>query len=374
MKVPWAEPVLDEQEINAVVETMRSGWVGPGPNVKQFEQRLAEYVGVAHAVAVSSDTAALDTALKALGVGKDDEVILPAMSYIAGAFAVAYQGARAVLADIDPRTYCIDPADVERRITPRTRAIVAVDYAGQVADYDALMEIARRHNLFVVENAAQSLGGSWRGQQAGAFGHVAVTDFHTAKLITTVDGGMLFTNDAEVARRARIVRSQGEDPTQKYLHTLVGNNYKMNDIQAAIGLVKLRRLPELHAGRVRVAERYNRLLADLADRIRLPYVQPDAVHGWFSYAILVENRDEVQRQLKEQGVDTRASWAIPVYKQPAFAASFPGDTRYPVADFVCARVLNIPLFPTMAEAQQDYVVECLRQAVAAAPPVAALSR
>src|SRR5439155_25188382 len=157
MQIPWAEPVLDEREIEAVVETMRSGWVGMGPRVKQLEARLADYVGVPHAIAVNTDNAALDTCLKALGVGRDDEVILPAMSYINGAFAVTYQAARPVLAEIDPRTFCIDPSDVERRLTPRTRAIVAIDYGGQVAGGDALRQSARRHGLRLAHHSAGSL-------------------------------------------------------------------------------------------------------------------------------------------------------------------------------------------------------------------------
>src|SRR5438067_2475416 len=366
MQIPWAEPVLDEREIEAVVATMRSGWVGMGPRVKQFEARLAEYVGVPHAIAVNTENAALDTCLKALGVARADGVILPALSYINGAFAVTYQAARPVLADVDPRTFCLDPEDVERRITPRTRAIVAIDYGGQVADWGALGEIARRHGLSLVENAAGSLGGSWRGKMAGSFGDLAMTDFHAAKLLTTVEGGMIFTADAELAARCRIVRGQGEDPTQKYRHSMVGNNFRMTDILAAIGLVQLDRLPDLLARRTRVCESYNHLLADQQDLIELPYLAPERVHGWFFYSILVDRRDEVERRLKERGVDTRVAWRVPIYRQPVYASSFRSDTYYPVAERVAARVLNLPLFAAMSDEQQDHVVEAIRDAVTAA--------
>jgi dTDP-4-amino-4,6-dideoxygalactose transaminase len=243
--------------------------------------------------------------------------------------------------------------------------VIVLDYGGQVADYDRILPLAHAHGIAVLENASPALGGSYQGKMAGAFGDVAVTDFHTAKLITTIDGGMVFTDDPELARRARMVRGQGEDPQRKYLHALVGANHKLNDVQAAIGLVQLERLPELLAGRTRVAERYDALLADLADRVQLPRLGPERVHGWFSYAILVEDRDAVQARLKEQGVDARAAWPVPIYRQPAYSGHFPPDTRYPVAEHVAARILNLPLYPTMTEQQQDFVVECLRRALEA---------
>jgi len=362
MHIPWAMPYIGKEELDEVVDTIKSTWVTMGPKVKRFESEIAGYIGVKHGIAVNSGTAALDVALKMIDIQPGDEVIIPAMTYIATANAVLYQHAKPVLADIAPDTYNIDPEDVSKKITNKTKCIMPIDYGGQGADYDVLMRIAEEHNVHLVVDGAQSIGGEYKGRRLCSFGEISTTSFHAAKIMTSIEGGMVFTNDDELADWARIIRNQGEDPKQKYYHTFLGHNYRMTDLHAAIGLAQFRRLDDIVKKRASIAEYYSKNLQEYADVIKLPYVAPHNKHAWFLYPILVNNCDEVQIYLHSNGIDTRRSWPLPIHKQPIYRDVF-DNASYPVAEEVSKHILNLPMYYAMSQEEQDYVIKHLKDAV-----------
>lgn len=361
-KIPWALPFIGEEEENEVADTVRSTWVTMGPKVERLEREVAAYIGVKHAVAVSSGTAALDVALKALGIGPGDEVIVPALTYIATANAVMYQHATPVLADIDPRTFNIDPNDVMKRITPKTKCIVPIDYGGQAADYEALIDIAEKYGLLIVEDGAESLGGQHKGRKLCSFGAVSTVSFHAAKVITSVEGGMVLTDDPHLAERARIIRNQGEDPVNKYCHTLLGHNYRMTDLHAAIGIAQFRRLDDVLRKRAEIADYYTEQLRELEGIITLPYVDAANRHAWFFYPVLVKNREVIVQYLAEKGIDTRIAWPLPIHKQPIYR-NLLGQVHCPVAERIADSILNLPLYYEMTEEELRYVVIHFKDAV-----------
>lgn len=350
---------FDDDEMKNVVEVIKSRWVGTGPKVKEFEARMAQYVGVKHAIATSNGTAALDVAFKCLEIQPGDEIIIPALTYIATAHAVCYQGAVPVFADIDPRTFTIDPADIERKITRKTRCIIPVDYAGQGPDYDRVLAIARKHKLFVVEDGAPGLCGEYKGKKLCSFGDLAITSFHIAKIFTTVEGGMVFTNSDEYDRRARIIRWQGEDPDHKYIHPLLGFNHRMTDLNAAIGLAQTtaERIKNVLASRKQGADYYFSRLRGVPN-ITLPHVAPDVTHPWFLFPVLVPNRDKVQAMLLEKGIRVNVSWPLAVYQQEPYK-KFKREAC-PVAERVTREVMCLPLFYQISREEQDYVIEHLQ--------------
>jgi len=362
MDVPWALPYIDEEEIEEVTDCIESTWVTKGPRVAEFEDKLAEYVGVDHAIATNSGTAALDVALKAVGIEPGDEVIVPAMTYIATVNSVSYQNADPVLADIDPETYNIDPNKVEENISKNTSALLPIDYGGQCADYERLHEIADKYDLTLVGDCAESLTATKNGQMAGSHADISITSFHAAKLMTSVEGGMVFTDDDDLAERAHIIHTQGENPDEKYRHPVIGHNYRMSDLHASVGLAQFDRLDDIVEQRQFIADYYDEHLAHLDGHIKRPTVAPDNDHAWFLYTILVENRDEVQEYLKSEGVGTRAPWPYGVHQQPAYEDQFAGES-YPLTERFADRVLSLPMYHAMGEDELEYVVEKVHEAV-----------
>lgn len=363
MNIPWAKPALSNADIETLTQHLSSDWLSMGPRTKQFEEGLADIVNVNQAIAVSSGTAALDIALKSLMIGPGDEVIIPAMTYIAVAFAVSYQGAKIVLADINPDTFTIDVADVRSKITKRTKCIISVDYGGQIAAYDLLEEVAKEHNIYIVEDGAHSLGATYRGRPACSFGNIATTSFHIIKSLTTVEGGMIFTNSNEIAKDCRIIRNQGEDPNQKYRHIFIGNNYRMTDIEATMGLLQLSRLTSVLERRSEIAARYAEKLADMSDIIHLPQVPSNGTHAWFFYSILIRRRNDVRQYLATHGIDARVIWPILIHKQPIYANVLDFNETFPTAERVSDTILSLPLYYDMTVEEQDYVIDKLRRAV-----------
>lgn len=360
MKIPWSKLYLDEKELNGVINVVKSGWLSMGPKVQKFEGIMANYVGVKHAIAVSSGTAALDIALKLLGINNNDEVIVPAMAYIATANSVLYQHAVPVFADIDSRTFNIDPDDVKKKITKKTKCIIPIDYGGQSADYGKLKKIAYENNIHIVEDGAPGLGGEYKGKKLCSFGDISTTSFHVAKIFTTIEGGMIFTDNDEYNKKVRIIRSQGEDLDKKYHHPLLGHNYRMTDINAAIGLVQIDRMTEVLANRRQSAEYYMSKLKD-NQHIFTPYVSVDCKHAWFLFPILVPNRDKVKDYLTEKGIETNISWPMPVYDQEIYQ-TFKKDIC-PVAEKITEGILCLPMFYKITQEEQDYVIEHLTTAV-----------
>jgi perosamine synthetase len=365
--IPVAAPALAGNERAYVLECLDSTWISSsGRFLDAFEAAFARFCGVSHAVAVNNGTTALHLALAALGIGPGDEVIVPDLTYIASANAVHYCGATPVFADCEPRTLNIDPDRLEPLITPRTRAIVAVHLYGHPADMDPLLALARAHGLTVVEDAAEAHGALYKGRPVGSLGTCGTFSFYGNKIITTGEGGMVVTDDAALAARLRLYRGQGVDPQRRYLHPVIGFNYRMTNVAAAIGLAQLERIDAILAARRRVAGWYAERLAGL-DGLRLLGAEPWAVPvPWLVTALLssggARERDAVMAALGAENIDSRPVF-YPMHVQPPYRQSGPDC---PTADLWSARGLNLPTFEVMTEAEVDRVCAALRRALAGA--------
>tara|TARA_B100001964_G_C14193660_1_gene582298 strand:+ start:261 stop:1406 length:1146 start_codon:yes stop_codon:yes gene_type:complete len=375
MRIPWASPLVGDEELAETVDAVRSGWLSMGKRVRTLEERMAEIVGRKHGVAVSNGTVALDLALKALRIAPDDEVIVPAMTYIATVNAVLYQGATPIFADLEPHTFNVDPMDVRQKITPRTRAVLVIDYGGNPCDHAALEEICAEHGLLLILDGAQSLGGSFRGKPLCQFGTISTASFHIAKTITTVEGGIIFTDDAGTADKLRILRNQGEDPNHKYQHIMLGYNARLSDLHAAIGLGQMAKLEGIWKRRGETAEQYREALQDV-EGIRIPKTRDTCFsdcrrssgccqNAWFLYPILVDRRDDVAAVLRKKGVDTRICYPMPIYRQPFVSRLFPRSPEddCPVAEDLTRRVLNLPMYYDLSTAEVRYVADELEHAL-----------
>jgi perosamine synthetase len=358
--IPVAEPVLGERELANVVEAVRSGWVSSkGPFVEAFEAAIAARCGAAHGVAVSSGTAGLHLALAALGIGRGDEVIVPSFSFVATASTVRHVGATPVCADAESDHWCIDPAEVARLITARTRAIVPVHQFGHPANMDAILDLAHHHDLFVVEDAAEALGASYRGRPAGGLGDVGVFSFYANKVITTGEGGMLVTNDVALADRMRMLRDHGMDPQRRYWHPEVGFNFRLTNLQAALGMAQVERLPALLERKAAIGHRYTAALQAVPGII-LQCPSVGGTSSWWMFTILLDEAfgldpASVGAALLRQGVDTRPG-LYPIHTMPPYASG----RRCPVAERLGQRTLSLPSGASLNDADQSYVIDRLR--------------
>src|SRR6266536_839979 len=373
LNVPITKPSLGEEEARAPYESIKSGWVTQGPKVAEFEKAVASYVGAKHGIATTSCTTGLHLALATAGVGPGDEVIVPSFTFIASANAILYTGATVVFADIDARTYNIDPADIAHRITKRTKAIMPVDQIGMTADMDAINAIATEHGIDVVEDAAPSVGGEYKGRRTGSNAHQTVFSFHPRKVITTGEGGMITTDDDALADRARKLRAHGMSVSDLDRHTAdrviieaydeLGFNYRMTDIQASIGLVQLRRLPELLETRIAKAERYNRELPEIKG-LEVPYVPPETTHTYQSYCVRLTNdcrldREELMTDLLRRGIATRRG-VMASHLEKTYTSRY-GKVSLPVTEEATRTTMLIPLFAAMTDEEQTYVIDTLRE-------------
>jgi len=365
-RIAVSEPLLGGNERRYVMECLETNWVSSlGAFVGEFERAFAAFCGTAHAVSTNSGTSALHLALAALGIGPGDEVIVPSLTFVATANAVRYCGAIPVLADSDPLTLNIDPDDVRARITERTAAIVPVHLFGQPADMDPLLALAREHGFFVVEDACEAHGARYKGRRAGSLGHCAAFSFYGNKIMTTGEGGMVTTNDRALAEKMRLYRGQGMDPERRYWFPVVGYNYRMTNIAAAIGLAQLERIDHLMAERRRVAAAYDRLMAPLAGRVERPYLATsvEPVHWMYTIAIGDEapvTRDDVATALARDGIETRPIFH-PMHRMPPYAQDARG---FPNAERASARGLCLPTHPGLDEADLTRIGEAVRAAVA----------
>lgn len=377
--LPFFVPDIGEAEIAAVVETLRSGWLTTGPKTKEFERRFAEKIGAKHAIAVNSATAALHLALDAVGVGRDDEVLVPTMTFAATAEVAIHLGARPVLVDCEPDLLCVDPARIEAAITPRTKAIMPVHFAGQPCDMDAILEIAGRHKLKVIEDAAHALPTLYKGRLVGTMGDITCFSFYANKTITTGEGGMLVTDDDALADRARIMSLHGisrdawkrftAEGTWYYEILHAGYKYNLTDVASALGLVQLDRCQELFERRAACARRYDELLADLP-QITRPVVRANVQHAWHLYFIQLNlaqlkiDRNQFIDELKAREIGTSVHYT-PLHLHPYYRDHFgyqPG--QLPVAESAYQRIISIPLYPKMTEADQERVSRALHEIVA----------
>lgn len=377
--LPYARQWLDDEDVAAVVEVLRSDWLTTGPKVVEFERAFAERVGAKEAVAVSSGTAALHAAVYALGIGPGDEVILPAMTFAATANCVVYQGGTPVFADVDPQGLLLDPDAVAAKITPRTKAIIAVDYAGQPCDYDALKDIARQHRLRVMADACHALGATYKGRSVGTLADLSTFSFHPVKHIATGEGGMITTDDPALAQAMRVFRNHGitTDHRQReqrgswfYEMVHLGYNYRLTDIQCALGMSQLRRLPDSLSRRQEIAGMYDAAFRDLPAVSPLR-VRPEVSHAYHLYVVrfdltqLRATRAELFSALRAEGIGVNVHY-IPVHLHPFYQQRFgTGPGLCPVAEQAYEEIVSLPMFPRMDDQDVRDVVAAVRKVVEA---------
>jgi len=381
--IPYGRQHIDEYDINAVVEVLRSDWLTTGPKVAEFEQAVTDYVGAKYAVAVSNGTAALHASMYAIGIKPGDEVIVPPITFAATVNCVVYLRGTPVFADVDPNTLLIDPAKVEEKITEKTKAIIGVDYAGQPCDWDRLREIADRHKLRLVADDCHALGAEYKGKWVGTLADMTIFSFHPIKHITTGEGGMITMDDAELAKRMRLFRTHGithdpksftsltsdiRHPTSDfswlYEMTDLGYNYRMTDFQCALGISQLRKLPKFLKRRREIAARYDDAFSELSG-INPLAVRPDLLHAYHLYVIRIDSdvlgidRTTLFTNLRKKGVGVNVHY-IPVYLHHFYRNKFNTEPGLcPVAEAAYEQIISIPMFPKMSDSDIEAVIEAI---------------
>jgi len=373
--LPYARQTIEDDDVAAVVAALRSDWLTTGPLVKEFEEAFAREVGAAHAVAVSSGTAALHAAVAALGIGAGDEVIVPAMTFVATANCIVFQGGTPVFADVNRKTLLIDPDQVEALLTPRTRAVIAVDFAGQPSDYDRLTDVTDAHGISLVADACHALGARYRGRPVGSLADASAFSFHPAKHIATGEGGMLTTDHAAVARRATVFRNHGitsdlHDRAEKgswhYEMVDLGFNYRLTDLQCALGMKQLEKVGAWLDRRREIASRYRNELAHVGG-IEPLTTAPDVEHAYHLFVVRLSDqqfatrREEFFTALRAEGIGVNVHY-IPVHLHPFYKEHF--DTSpglCPVAESEYGRTLSLPIFASMTDDDVEDVLTAVRK-------------
>lgn len=376
--LPYGRQSIDDGDIEAVLDVLRSDWLTTGPNVSAFEEAFAVQVRAKHAIAVSSGTAALHAAVFACGIGPGDEVIVPPLTFAASANCVLYQGGTVVFADVRPDTLNLHPKCVEAAITPRTKAILPVDYAGQVCDFDEIRDIAAKNHLMIIEDACHALGGTYRGQPVGGLANLTVFSLHPVKHITTGEGGMITTNDDALAERMRRFRNHGisSDHHQRaargscfYEMVDLGYNYRLTDFQSALGRRQLQKLSSWLARRREIAARYTDAFSALPE-LEPPFVLPDRESAWHLYVLRLNlerlrvNRDEVIRALHAENIRANVHY-IPVPWHPYYQRLGYAIGSWPVAENMYYRIVTLPLFPAMTDRDVNDVIAAVKKVLGA---------
>lgn len=357
--IPIAKPIIGNEEIKAVGDVLKSGMLTQGEDVKRFEEKFSAYIGVKNSIAVSNGTIALDLALKALDLTPGDEVISPAFTFIATSNSILYQGLKPVFSDVDPKTFNIDPESLSERITPKTKAIVGVHLYGQPFDLKAVQQICDDKDLILIEDCAQAHGAEWNGKKVGGFG-VGCFSFYPTKNMTTGEGGMITTDDDALAARLRLLRNHGD--TGKYNHVMLGYNYRMMNIQAAIGLVQLERLEEFTEKRIGNAGSLNRNIRTKG--LTKPYKAASVRHVYHQYVVRVEDdfpasRERLMSFLQEKGIGSAVHYPRPIYEQPLYKEMGIDWPRCPAAEDVSKRVLSLPVHPSLKPEDLEYIANTL---------------
>jgi dTDP-4-amino-4,6-dideoxygalactose transaminase len=370
VKVPFHRPSIEEEDIRAVSDALRSGWLTMGEKTAEFERRFADFVGARHAIAVSSGTAALHLSLEAIGLQPGDEVLVPTTTFTATAEVVVHLGARPVLTDVDAGTMNMSPSDVERRMTQRTRAMMPVHFGGQPSDMEALQSLAASRGLHVIEDAAHALPSSYKNQRIGSLGELTAFSFYATKPVTTGEGGMVTTNDDAYAGRIRTMRLHGisrdawnraADRAWGYEVQEAGYKYNLTDFQSALGIVQLAKCNEAYEARRRIAERYSQTFSGLAS-LDVPAILPDRQGSWHLYVLRLRlerlkiNRDRFVEELEQRGVAASVHF-IPLHLHPYYQRQFGyRASDFPQAEHEYNRCLSLPIFPAMTEEEIESVI------------------
>lgn len=369
--IPYGRQTIDEDDINAVIDVLKSDYLTTGPKIAEFEQAVASYTGAKYAVAISNGTSALHAACFAAGIGQGDEVITTPLTFAASANCVLYCGGTPVFADVDPYTYNIDPKDIRKKITDKTKAIIAVHLAGQPCDMDEIHSIAQEHNLIVIEDGAHALGSVYKGKKVGCLSDMTTFSFHPVKPITTGEGGMIMTDNEELYKRLVLFRSHGitrdnsmmtrNEGPWFYQQLDLGYNYRITDIQCALGCSQMRKLDKFLKRRRELVERYNNAFIE-CDNIVTPYQLPDTQSGWHLYIVQVKKHDRKQvfETLRDKGIGVNVHY-IPVYMHPYYQEHGYKDVHCANAEEIYSHIISLPLYPGLTDEQQDYVIDTLKQ-------------
>ena len=364
--IPVNEPVVSESSKNYVNDSLNSGWISSaGKYVELFEKNFASFIGAKHATTTSNGTTALHLALESLGIGKGDEVIMPDLTIISCAFAAMYVSAKPVFVDVDPETGNIDPQKIEQSITKRTKAIMVVHLYGHPVDMDPVVEIAKKHKLYIVEDAAEAHGAQYKGRKVGAIGDIGCFSFYGNKIVTTGEGGMVVTNNEELHKKAKLIKDLAHSEGKRFFHDRVGYNFRMTNIQAALGCGELEHVEEYIEKKRWMAQLYTELLKDIPF-LNTPVEKSYAKSVYWMYALLLTkdspvSRDEFMVKLKEQGVDTR-TYFFPLHTQPVLTKKYQyDDAQFPVTNDLSARGLYLPSGLAITEDQIEAVGESIKK-------------
>ena len=373
IKIPYGRQYIDADDVQGVVEVLRSDWLTTGPKVERLEHVFSNFVGSKYSVAVSNGTAALHCAMAAIGIGSGDEVIIPAITFVATANSVVFQGGTPVFADVENDTLLIDVKDVEKKITPRTKAIIAVDYAGQPADYSRLQALASQYKLPIIADACHAIGGSYKGKPVGALADLSTFSFHPVKNITTGEGGMITTNNQNFAKRMYLFRNHGittdfrqreKQGSWHYEMAEIGYNYRLSDFQCALGISQLKKLPGWVRDRQKIASHYDKSFSNIPGVIPI-ISKKDINHAYHLYVIKIDpnfmsvDRDSLFTQLRNKGIGVNVHY-MPVHYHPFYVKKYnttPG--MCPVAESAYKQILSLPIYPDMSVQDQDFVIKSI---------------
>lgn len=370
MNIPYGRQTIEEDDIQAVVEVLKSDYLTTGPKVAEFEKKVADYVGAKYAVAISNGTAALHAACFAAGIQPGDEVITTPITFAASANCALYCGAKPVFADVKPDTYNIDPEDIRRKITPRTKAIVAVHFTGQPCEMDAIHQIAKEHNLTVIEDAAHALGADYKGKKIGSVSDMTTFSFHPVKHITTGEGGMITTDSEELYEKLKLFRSHGITRDERFMtkneggwyyqQIDLGYNYRITDVQCALGVSQMKKLDDFVARRRYLVKRYNEAFADV-EGIVCPLQKEGCNNSWHLYIVQVPEgrRREIYDKLQAAGIHVNVHY-IPVYYHPYYQNNGYADVHCENAEALYERIISLPLYYSLTDAEQDYVIDTIK--------------
>ncbi|MBJ7571665.1 DegT/DnrJ/EryC1/StrS family aminotransferase [Bacillus halotolerans] len=372
--ISFHRPDITNEELETVAETIKSGWISKGPKVIEFEKKLGEYLGAEHVISCNSGTAALHMALLALGVGEGDEVIVPSFTFCSSVNVILHVGATPVFADICEDDLCIDPADVRQKLSPRTKAVIAVHFAGYPANLDELSSICKENGLYLIEDAAHALGTRYKGKMIGTHGDAVCFSFYATKNITTGEGGALILKDEEAAERARLYgwhgitknawNRYGEKGSWRYDVLLPGFKYNMTDIQAALGLIQLKRAAEIQEKRTRIANYYASELTNQSERAELPLtdIPSHITHSWHLFILRVKKRGEMERDqfienMKAKHIGLSVHF-IPVHMHPYYSEHFPA--KLPVTERIFPEIVSLPLYSQLSKEDCQYIVQSMK--------------
>lgn len=371
--IPYGRQTVEEDDIQTVVDVLKSDYLTTGPKIEEFEKAVSDYTGAKYAVAISNGTAALHAACFAAGIGEGDEVITTPLTFAASANCVLYCGGTPVFADVDAKTYNIDPEDIRRKITEHTKAIIPVHLAGQPCDMDAIHAIAKEHHLVVIEDGAHALGSEYKGKKIGTLSDMTTFSFHPVKPITTGEGGMIVTNDENFYKRLCLFRSHGITRDESlmtrnegpwfYQQLELGYNYRMTDIQCALGCSQMKKLDRFLSLRRELVKRYDEAFRS-CENIVIPYQLPETNSGWHLYIIQVPNcdRKKVFEELKAEGIGVNVHY-IPVYYHPYYQEHGYHDVHCSNAEEVYSHIISLPLYPGLTLEQQDEVIAKVKKCI-----------